>query len=92
MRKEHPDFKLDAQSLEGWGYSLLTDRHFAEAFEILQLEVQADPSSSAYFALGEAYREAGHTQQAVQSYREALAKDPNNTGAKVRLSEYGRPP
>ena len=92
MRKEHPDFKLDAQSLEGWGYSLLTDRHFAEAFEILQLEVQADPSSSAYFALGEAYREAGQPQQAVQSYREALAKDPNNTGAKVRLSEYGRPP
>lgn len=92
MLKEHPDFKLDTQSLEAWGYRLLTDRHFAEAFEIMKLEVQTDPSSSAYFALGEAYRESGQPEQAVQSYREVLARDPSNAGAKQRLSEYGRLP
>lgn len=92
MRKEHPDFKLDAHALEGWGYSLLAVRHVPEAVEILKLEIQVDPSSSAYYALGEAYRESDQRGQAVQSYREALAKDPGNTGAKVRLSEYGQAP
>jgi tetratricopeptide (TPR) repeat protein len=89
FRKEHPDVKLDTQSLEGWGNRLLDDRHFPEAIEIMKLAVQADPSSDAYFSLGETYRESGQLEQAVRNYREALARDPSNSGAKERLSEYG---
>ena len=90
FRKEHPDVKLDTQSLEDWGNRLLDDRHFPEAIEIMKLAVQADPSSDAYFALGETYRESGQLEQAVRNYREALARDPKNNGAKERLSEYDR--
>jgi tetratricopeptide (TPR) repeat protein len=91
LRKEHPDVKLDAQSLEEWGNRLLDDRHFPEAIEIMKLAVQADPSSGTYFALGEAYRDSGQREQADQNYTEALARDPNNQGAKQRLSERGQP-
>lgn len=89
LRKEHPDVKLDTQSLEDWGNRLLDDRHFPEAIEIMKLAVQADPSSGTYFALGEAYRESGQAERAVQNYREALTRDPSNDGAKERLSEDG---
>ena len=91
LRKEHPDVKLDTQSLQEWGNRLLDDRQFPEAIEIMKLAVQVDPSGGAYFALGEAYRDSGQREQAAQNYKEALALDPSNEGAKQRLSEYRRP-
>jgi dienelactone hydrolase len=91
-RKEHPDFKLDVQLLQSWGYGLLASRHFSESIEIMKLEAQAAPSSSAFFDLAEAYTASGQMQLAIEYYGRALAEDPANRGATERLREYGRSP
>jgi tetratricopeptide (TPR) repeat protein len=91
-RKEHPDFQLDQQLLQSWGYGLLASRHFSEGIEIMKLEVQAAPPGSAFFDLAEAYKASGQMQLAIQNYRRALAEDPANRGATERLREYGEPP
>jgi tetratricopeptide (TPR) repeat protein len=42
-------------------------------------------SSNAYETLGEAYEKAGQKPEAVESYKKALEKDPENADAKEKL-------
>ena len=75
------------------GYQLLGKGETQAAIQILQLNVETHPkSSNAHDSLGEAYAAAGHKELAIESYRKALALNPENTNSKAALLRLtGRP-
>ena len=70
-----------------WASELKDDGHLAEAIDVLKQELEIYPDSSdAYASLGEAYQESGEKQLAVESYKKALEKNPENSEAKEKLA------
>lgn len=92
MHKENADFKPEEGALVGWGDKLTDGSHFPEAIAILALNVSLYPDSSdAYGHLGGAYAKAGKKQQAIDNFKKALGKNPDNEEAKKRLAELEKP-
>jgi dienelactone hydrolase len=92
IKKDDPDFKLDEQDLEDWGDTLASDNHLPESIAILALNVSLYPDSSDACAhLGGAYAKAGQKQQAIETYRKALEKNPDNDEARKRLEDLEKP-
>jgi hypothetical protein len=86
MKKEKADFKVEESAMYDWATELQGDGHLAEAVEVLKLNVTMYPeSSNGYETLGEAQEKAGQKVEAVESYKKALEKDPENTDAKEKL-------
>jgi pimeloyl-ACP methyl ester carboxylesterase len=86
MKKEKADFKVEESAMTDWATELQGEGHLAEAVEVLKLNVTMYPESGeAWETLGEAYEKAGQKAEAVESYKKALEKDPENTGAKEKL-------
>jgi dienelactone hydrolase len=92
MHKENSDFKLEEQALEGWGDILREDGHLPEAIAILQLNVSLYPDSSDAFGhLAAVYEKSGQKQLAIENYRKALEKNPENKDAKEKLEKLEEP-
>ena len=92
FRKQSADFKLDEDTVDGWGYELLLGDHPAESIDVLALNVQLHPDSGgAYRSLGEAYAKAGKNDLAIENLRKALEKDPNDAESKRKLEELEKP-
>jgi tetratricopeptide (TPR) repeat protein len=92
IKKGNAEFKLEEQALEGWGDRLTSDNHLQEAIAILSLSVSLYPDSSdAYGHLGGVYVKAGQKQQAIDNYRKALERNPENEESKKRLAELEKP-
>jgi tetratricopeptide (TPR) repeat protein len=86
MKKEKADFKVEESGMYDWATELQGDGHPAEAVEVLKLNTVMYPDSgNAYETLGEAYEKAGQKPEAVESYKKALEKDPENADAKAKL-------
>jgi pimeloyl-ACP methyl ester carboxylesterase len=83
--KREPNFKLSDEALDSWTRELLEDEHSREAIDIAQLNVQLFPSGSSYGSLGEAYARSGRKDQAIDSYRKAIQRNPDNPYFKDRL-------
>ena len=86
-RKNAPDFRLDADTVSSWGYDLIAIGHPVQAIEVMKLAIQIDPNVGSLIGLAEAYRKAGQTKSAVETYQKVLEKDPQNIAATQRLSE-----
>ena len=87
MKKEKPDFKIGETPMYIWATDLKDDGHLAEAIDVLKLQLQIYPDSSdGYEGLGEAYQRSGEKQLAVESYKKALEKNPENSDAKEKLA------
>ena len=89
LQSANPGFRLNASEIQGWGYSLFADGHLNEAIEIMKLGIQIEPSALAHASVGDAYRQSGQRQQAIDSYKAALAKEPNNFVIKEKLQQVG---
>jgi dienelactone hydrolase len=88
MQKQNKGFKLDEVAVDDWARALITDGHLSEAIILLELNVRiSQDSATAYASLGDAYRESGQTQRAIESYTKALDQDPLNTDVRVKLHE-----
>jgi tetratricopeptide (TPR) repeat protein len=88
IRKESPDFKLDENAVNRWGYHLLRESHVPQATELFKLNVQMYPQSAhGYDSLGDAYEKAGEKRLAIESYRKSLEKKPDDEHAQGRLKE-----
>jgi dienelactone hydrolase len=93
MQKESPNFKLDESTVDSWGFELLTGNHIPEAVDIFRLNAKNNPDSGGvYDSLGEAYMQAGRQEQAIDSYKKSLEKDPSNDNARQKLKELGETP
>jgi dienelactone hydrolase len=87
MKKEKPEFKIEESAMVEWATELEGEQHVAEAIDVLKVNAVMYPeSSNAYETLGEAYEKAGDKALAVESYKKALEKDPENAKAKEKLA------
>jgi dienelactone hydrolase len=90
MKKEMPEFKIEESAMYDWAMELEGDNHLPEAIDVMKLETQVYlESSNAYETLGEAYEKAGEKGLAVESYKKALEKNPENGQAKVKAEGAG---
>ncbi|HEX7024083.1 MAG TPA: c-type cytochrome [Gemmatimonadales bacterium] len=72
---------------------LSRQRKFDEALSLLGLDNEFFPkSANVMVAMGETYRARGDTASAIRSYREALARDPQNQQARRGLTQLGQQP
>lgn len=79
FQKIQSDFKPTEGMLADWADELVSDNHLSEAIAVLKLTVAIYPDSTgAYARLGDVYRRGGKKQLAIESYEEALDKDPKN--------------
>jgi tetratricopeptide (TPR) repeat protein len=87
MKKEKPDFKIEDTPMYIWATDLKDEGHLPEATDVLKLELQLYPDSSdAYDSLGDAYQKSGQNQLAIENYKKALEKNPENSDAKEKLA------
>ena len=69
-----------------WVMELEVGGHLPEAIDVLKLDLVMYPDSSdAYENLGEAYEKTGEKGLAVESYKKAVEKNPENGDAKDKL-------
>jgi CubicO group peptidase (beta-lactamase class C family) len=75
-------FRVDEDTLNGVGYTLLSSGRTQDAIAILQRNVDEYPkSANVYDSLGEAYMRAGQRDLARQNYERSLQLDPKNQNA-----------
>ena len=76
------EFKVEEQTLNRLGYTMLFSGQKQDAITVFQRNVQEYPeSSNVYDSLGEAYMKAGQKDLAIQNYEKSLQLNPNNQNA-----------
>ncbi|HEX7816860.1 hypothetical protein [Dyella sp.] len=86
IRADDPTFSPDEDAMDAWASRLLGTGHEAQAKAVLELDVQAHPTSShAHESLGEGYRRIGEEAKARQAFMKALELDPANADAREQL-------
>lgn len=84
-------YDLSAGQLTRLGVELLDQKRPADAIEILKLNLEVVPQSANVLnTLARAYREAGETALAIQTYESVLQLVPNNQNASEGLKELKR--
>ncbi len=83
IKREKPNNNAVAEGrLNNIGYSLLSQKKFAEAIGVFKANAELYPQSkNVYDSLAEAYLLSGDTQLALASYKKLLELDPNNKKA-----------
>ncbi len=80
--------KIDDDALKGLGNSLLGEKKFAMALEVLEYRAASYPQSAdAQIGLGDAYRQSGNLDKARERYKCALVIAPGHAAAMARLKE-----
>lgn len=95
IRQQQPDFTLQQQPMDTWGWDLMLAGHPDEAIAILKLNTEIYPRApDAFTSLGVVYAASGKKALAAQSFRQALKLDPGNPGAtdQLKLLEEGKSP
>lgn len=81
-----------AGEMIAYGYRLLSARRVPAALRFFGFNAATYPESpAAQFHLGEAYRYAGRTEEAIEQYRKVLALDPEHANAVSRLAQLQGP-
>jgi hypothetical protein len=85
-------YNFDEDQLNSLGYQLMNAGKFSDAVRVLQLNVDAYPTSSnTYDTLGEAYMKYGIKPLAVANYERSLEFDPKNLNAARMLQKLKAP-
>ena len=80
--------RIDEDALKSLGNSLLGEKKFAKALEVLEYRAASYPQSAdAQVGLGDAYRQSGNLEKARECYKRALAIAPGHAAATARLKE-----
>ena len=79
---------FDEKDFNNLGYRQLKQMNLEAALYVFEKTAVLFPTSAnAYDSLGEALAIAGRREQAIESYRKAIALDPTNAGARAKLKE-----
>ena len=82
------EYKVEEQTLNRLGYTLLFSGQVQDAIAVFQQNVQEYPESgNVYDSLGEAYMKAGQKELAIQNYEKSLQLDPKNQNAVQMLKK-----
>lgn len=89
LKKNQPDaYNFQEALLNRLGYAFMQQGKFKEAIRVLQLNVEAYPSSgNVYDSLGEAYMRNGDKQLAIENYEKSLKIDAGNANAVEMLKK-----
>lgn len=88
LRDGGGDIYFDEASINSLGYDLINSSRFADAIEVLKLNVEMFPeSANTYDSLAEAYMKSGVTEKAIELYRTSLKLNPDNDNAKEMLKK-----
>jgi enterochelin esterase-like enzyme len=80
--------RVDEDVLKGLGDSLLGQKKFPKALEVLAYRAASYPrSADGQVGLGDAYRQGGNLDKARECYRRALAIAPGHASATAKLKE-----
>ena len=83
--------KLPEDELNSLGESLLAEKKYVKALEVLLYRAESYPGSAdARVSLGDAYRESGRTDKARECFKQALALAPGHAAATARLKELDK--
>ncbi len=81
-------YQLGEEYLIAGGNALIQYNKLNEAVELFKYIVEEFPqSANAYDSLGDAYRKAGQTDLAIESFRKSLQLNPNNNTVRDKLKE-----
>lgn len=85
--------RIDEDALKGLGNSLLGDKKFAKAIDVLEYRATSYPQSAeAQVGLGDAHRQSGNLEKARACYKRALVIAPGHAAATARLKELATQP
>jgi CubicO group peptidase (beta-lactamase class C family) len=85
-KKNKSDFTLTEKEINGWGYSLISQKRMTDAREIFKLYAYLYPTSgNAFDSLGEIEEILGNTKLAIKNYEQSLKLNPENKNAVQRL-------
>ncbi|MFY0527454.1 serine hydrolase [Archangium gephyra] len=74
-------------------YGLLLSGKHGDAVKVLEAQIKYFPEDAeAHDSLGEGYSKGGRKQEAIASYKKALALDPRNSNAVKMLEQLGAKP
>jgi tetratricopeptide (TPR) repeat protein len=80
------DIYFDEASLNEFGYELMNFSRFADAIEVLKLNVEVFPeSANVYDSLAEAYLNSGDKKNADLNFQKSVELNPENTNAQEKL-------
>lgn len=86
-------YDFSEQQLNTLGYQLLQMKRLKDAIEIFKLNVEMFPKGfNTYDSLGDAYRESGDKDLAIQNYKKSLELNPNFTPTAEKLKKLEAAP
>jgi dienelactone hydrolase len=86
LRMRDDSFVPTENSLHYWGGDLLDAGNVSQAIEIFKLDVSLHPNDGwPYFSLGQAYEKTGNRALALNNYKAALEKMPDNEDVRTAL-------
>ncbi|NHZ32700.1 serine hydrolase [Massilia rubra] len=92
LRAADPQFKLEEVFVNQWAYELLMQGKLKDSLALFKFNATLYPASSNVFdSLGEAYEKNGRPDDAIASYRRALARDPQAKNAQDSLARLNAP-
>ena len=91
LRAESPDgYDFSEPQLNRLGYYFLGEGDTETAIAVFALNTEQYPDAfNTWDSLGEAYKEAGQTDLAIEHYRKSLALNPGNQNGRRMLQELG---
>lgn len=91
LRSEAPDdYDFAEAELNNLGYFLLRDGDVEAAIAVFTLNTEQYPDAfNTFDSLGEAYKEAGQVELAIQNYERSLELNPGNQNGRRMLAELG---
>ena len=91
LRAELPDgYEFGENQLNRLGYYFLGEGDVETAIAVFELNVEQYPDAfNTYDSLGEAYREAGQIDLAVENYEKSLELNPSNENGRSALKDMG---
>ena len=91
LRGEAPDaYDFSEPQLNRLGYHFLEKGDTGTAIAVFGLNVEQYPDAfNTYDSLGEAYREAGQIDLAIENYRRSVELNPGNANGRRALAEMG---
>ncbi|TPV35355.1 tetratricopeptide repeat protein [Paucihalobacter ruber] len=86
---DNPKFDISENQINRLGYLLMRQEKNQDALKIFKLNTELYPkSANLYDSYGECLLKLGDTENGIKAYQKSLELNPNNTNAKIMLSQF----